>query len=93
MLGLSLAVGAVTAGFLVARSDHSEVLALRAAAYVLAGVMVLLLIGSTERPDSTDSTDSTETSAVSADRGDATPVGGFSAGTLAARVTTGGIPG
>jgi MFS family permease len=55
---LSLAVGAVTAGFLGESLGIIEVLALQGGGYVLAGVMVLLLIGSTERPDST------ETSAV-----------------------------
>ena len=55
---LSLTVGAVAAGFLGESLGIIEVLALQGGGYVLAGFMVLLLIGSTERPDST------ETSAV-----------------------------
>ena len=55
---LSLTVGAVTAGFLGEALGIIEVLALQGGGYVVAGVMVLLLIGPTERPDST------ETSAV-----------------------------
>ena len=55
---LSLTVGAVAAGFLGESLGIIQVLALQGGGYVLAGVMVLLLIGPTERPDST------ETSAV-----------------------------
>jgi MFS family permease len=55
---LSLTVGAVAAGFLGESLGIIEVLALQGGGYVLAGFMVLLLIGSTDCPDST------ETSAV-----------------------------
>jgi MFS family permease len=48
---LSLTVGAVTAGFLGESIGIIQVLALQGGGYVLAGVMVLLLIGPTERPD------------------------------------------
>jgi MFS family permease len=48
---LSLTVGAVTAGFLGDAIGIIQVLALQGGGYVLAGVMVLLLIGATERTE------------------------------------------
>ncbi len=48
---LSLTVGAVTAGFLGDAIGIIEVLALQGGGYVVAGVMVLLLIGVTERTE------------------------------------------
>ena len=48
---LSLTVGAVTAGFLGDAIGIIEVLALQGAGYVVAGAMVLLLIGATERAE------------------------------------------
>ena len=44
-------MGAVTAGFLGEAIGIIEVLALQGGGYVVAGVMVLLLIGSTERAE------------------------------------------
>ena len=46
---LSLTVGAVTAGFLGETLGIIQVLAIQGAGYVVAGFMVLLLIGATER--------------------------------------------
>ena len=66
---LSLTVGAVTAGFLGDAIGIIEVLALQGGGYVVAGVMVLLLIGATERA---------EAPAVASDRGLVTPADGFS---------------
>ena len=48
---LSLTVGAVTAGFLGDAIGIIQVLALQGGGYVVAGVMVLLLIGATERAE------------------------------------------
>ena len=48
---LSLTVGAVTAGFLGDAIGIIQVLALQGGGYVVAGVMVLLLIGATERTE------------------------------------------
>ncbi len=48
---LSLTVGAVTAGFLGAAIGIIQVLALQGGGYVVAGVMVLVFIGSTERAE------------------------------------------
>jgi MFS family permease len=84
---LSLAVGAVTAGFLGESLGIIEVLALQGGGYVLAGVMVLLLIGSTERPDST------ETSAVPVYAEICPRWAGSLGRPHARRVATGGIPG
>jgi MFS family permease len=47
---LSLTVGAVTAGFLGETIGIIQVLALQGGGYVLAGAMVLLVIGATDRP-------------------------------------------
>ena len=66
---LSLTVGAVTAGFLGEAIGIIQVLALQGGGYVVAGVMVLLLIGTTERA---------EAPAVRAHRGLVTPAAGFS---------------
>ena len=60
---LSLTAGAVVAGFLGEAIGIIPILALQGGGYVVAGAMVLLLIGSTEAPDST------ETPAVARDRG------------------------
>jgi MFS family permease len=48
---LSLTVGAVTAGFLGESLGIIQVLALQGGGYVAAGVMVLVAIGSPDRPD------------------------------------------
>ena len=51
---LSLTAGAVVAGFLGEAIGIIPILALQGGGYVVAGAMVLLLIGSTEAPDSTE---------------------------------------
>ena len=51
MSALSLTVGAVTAGFLGDAIGIIQVLALQGGGYVVAGAMVLLLIGATERAE------------------------------------------
>ena len=65
---LSLTAGAVLAGFLGEAIGIIPILALQGGGYVVAGAMVLLLIGSTEAPDSVR-----DARGRSVDRGPVTP--------------------